>query len=319
MEEKSICISEVYPVKPITIIVPTTAGGSPDLVVRILGKAARKQLGQPMIVTNIPGKGATVGWNKLVGAEPDGYTIGAIATGIILQPLYGPVEYHYSTMMESLAQIGSLPVVAAVLAEHPWRNINELINFAKEHPGDIRYGHMGLGTPRHVVGELFAKAAGITINQVPFNGGPEAIRALLDGHIHLLFTDHSQVKHSVESGKIKVLSVATEQRLADPLFKAVPTFKEQGIDVVFSLWLGVGAPKGLAKDVKEKLAEGIKKIIHDQEAKKDLEEFGIIIEYLGPQEFAAKWNSETERLIKVVEDTGIAQLIATEKTKLKNL
>ncbi|WP_094602846.1 hypothetical protein SPSIL_030780 [Sporomusa silvacetica DSM 10669] len=314
MEEKSICISEVYPVKPITIIVPTTAGGSPDLAVRIMEKAAIKHLEQPLIVTNIPGKGATVGWNKLAGAKPDGYTIGAVATGIILQPLYGPVEYYYPTMLEPLAQVGSLPVVAAVLAEQPWRNINELVNFAKEHPGEIKYGHMGLGTPRHVVGELFAKEAGINITQVPFNGGPEALKALVDGHIQLVFTDHSQVKHLVVNGKIKVLSAATEQRLADPLFKAVPTFKEQGLAVVFSLWLGVGAPKGLSKDVKEKLVKGIKLIIHDEAVKKELEDFGITIEYLGPQEFGEKWNSETEHLTKVVKETGIAELIAAKKT-----
>ncbi|WP_094606800.1 hypothetical protein SPSIL_034180 [Sporomusa silvacetica DSM 10669] len=311
MEEKSICISEV-PFKPITIIVPTTAGGSPDLTVRIMEKAAIKHLGQPLIVANIPGKEATVGRNTLADVNPDGYTISAIATDITLQPLYGSVEYYYSTMLEPLAQIGSLPVVAAVLAEHPWRNINELVDFAKEHPGKIKYGHMGLGTPKHVVGELFAKEAGVTITQVPFNGGPEAIKALVDGHIQLVFTDPPQVKHLVESGRIKVLSIATEQRLADPLFKAVPTFKEQGLAVVFSLWLGVGAPKGLSKDVKEKLVERIKLIFHDEAIKGDLENFGITIDYLGSQEFNQKWNRETDHLTKAVKETGIAELIATK-------
>ncbi|WP_145101281.1 tripartite tricarboxylate transporter substrate-binding protein [Sporomusa sp. KB1] len=128
-----------------------------------------------------------------------------------------------------------------------------------------------------------------------------------------MFTDHSQVRHLVVNGKIKVLSVATEQHLADPLFKAVPTFKEQGLAVVFSLWLGVGAPKGLSRDVKEKLVKGIKLIIHDEAIKKDLENFGITIEYLGPQEFSEKWNSETEHLTKVVKETGIAELIAAKK------
>ncbi|TWH51723.1 tripartite tricarboxylate transporter substrate binding protein [Sporomusa sp. KB1] len=311
MEEKSICISEV-PFKPITIIVPTTAGGSPDLTVRLMEKAAIKHLGQPLIVANIPGKEATVDKNKLADTNPDGYTISAIATDIALQPLYGSVEYYYSTMLEPLAQISSLPVVAAVLAENPWQNINELVNFAKEHSGEINYGHTGIGTPNHVVGELFAKEAGITITPVPFNEGSEAIQALVDGHIQLVFTDLSQVKHLVESGKTKVLSIATEQRLADPLFKAVPTFKEQDLAVVFSLWLGVGAPKGLSKDVKEKLVERIKLIAHDEVIKKDLGNLGITIEYLGSQEFDEKWNSETEHLPKAVKETEIAELIAAK-------
>ncbi|BBB91218.1 MAG TPA: tripartite tricarboxylate transporter substrate binding protein [Methylomusa anaerophila] len=313
MEDKAINVPEEYPGKPITVIVPVTAGGSPDLAVRIMAKAAAKYLGQPLFVTNVPGGGATTGWNELAGSKPDGYTLGAIATGIILQTLYGPVKYHYPTALAPLAHIGSLPVVAAVLADQPWQNIDDLVKFAQEHPGALKFGHMGLGSPVHAVGEMFAKQAGIDIVQVPFDGGVEVVTSLAEGHTQLAFIDYSQVKDYVKNSKVRVLALAAEQRLTVPLFKDVPTFKEQGLDIVMDLWLGVGAPKGLPEVVKDKLAAGLEAIIHDADVVKNMADWGIMLEYLGPQEFTAKWLADNARLAKAVKETGIAERIVMQK------
>jgi len=313
LNSHSTSISNHYPSKPIRIIVPTTAGGSVDLMARAMEKESVKYLGQSLVVTNIPGGAATIGWNELAKAAPDGYTIGVVSTGALLQPLYSSTSYHYPTAIEPLAQTVTLPIVAAVLSDQPWQNVNDLIQYAKQHPGEIKYAHPGLGSPRHVVGEMFAREAGIDIAGVPFSGESEGLAALLGGHVQLIFANTSILKDYVKTGKIKVIAVAAEQRLTDPLFKDVPTFKEGGLDVSFSLWYGIGAPKGLPKDEKDKLAEALRGIINDAEFKKNMQDLDMVVECLGPQEFTEKWISEYSRLSKIIEETGIRERIARQK------
>lgn len=313
MKGEEVISVEKYPERPITVIVPTSAGGGPDLMVRAMEKAAMQYLGQPLVVTNITGGGGAKGWNELAAAKPDGYTLGVTPTGLILQPLYGPTRYHYPSALDPLAQVVTLPIVAVVRADQPWQSIQDVVKYAQQQPGALKFGHVGLGAPRHVVGEMFAKEAGIQISQVPFDGEPEALTALLGGHIQLIFADTSGIKDQVKGGKVKVLATATEQRLADPVFKDVCTFKEQGLDIVFDLWYGIGAPKGLPKDVKNKLAAGLQAIIQEPAFQKYMEDMGMTVAYVGPQEFGEKWIIENERLTKIVRETGIAELIAKQK------
>lgn len=303
-----------YPTRPITMIVPYTAGGGPDSMARALEKVAIKYLGQPLIVSNIPGGGTTIGTNELCKAAPDGYTIGYVGVGTILQPLYGQTRYHYPTALDPLAQIVRAPVVAVVRADQSWANINDLVEYAKEHPGEIKFGHGGLGTGAHVTGELLAKEADINIVQVPFLGSSESMTALLGGHVQLVFSaSPTEVKQFVQSGRIRVLAVAAENRLTEPEFKDVPTFIEQGHNVIFNSWYGIGASKELPKAEKDRLSEGLKGMINDPEFKKNMEGLGMTVEYLGPQEFSEKWNSETVRLTKIIQETGIADRIAAQK------
>ncbi|HML89786.1 MAG TPA: tripartite tricarboxylate transporter substrate binding protein [Methylomusa anaerophila] len=302
-----------YPDGPITVIVPTPAGGSVDIMARAMEKVAIKHLGQPIIVKNLPGAGATLGWNELAGSKPDGYTIGVVTTGIILQPLCSPTRYHYPTALEPLGQVVSLPIVAVVRADQPWQSIDDLNRYAKEHPGEIKFGHVGLGAVRHIVGEMFAKEAGINIGQVPFSGEVEELAALLGGHVQIIFVNTSIIKDHVKSGKVRVLAVASEQRLNDPVFKDVPTFKERGMDVVLSLWHGIAAPKMMPKEIQAKLVEGLRQVINDPEYKQNMENLGMPVDYLGPQEFSERWIADTVRLTKVVKESGLAERIAAQK------
>ena len=313
MRDESTNTAVNYPVKPITMIVPFGVGGNGDIIARVMEKAVVKHFGHTLVITNIPGGGGTVGWNKLIDAKPDGYTIGITTTGIILQALYGPTKYHYPTSLEPIAQIGVLPIVAAVLADKPWDNINDLVEYANQHPGEIKCGNPGSGMPRHVVAELFAQEAGIDITQVPLNEGAETLANFFDGHVQLLFAMPVEIKEHVKNGKIKVLAVASEKRLTDPEFKNVPTFREQGLDVMLDGWAGIGAPKGLPSDVKNKLAEGFRAIICDPQFQENMHELGVTVEYLDPQEFDAKWIVENARLTKVIKETGVAERIAAQK------
>lgn len=303
-----------FPTKPITIIVQYVAGGSTDLLARSMEKMAKKYLGTPLIVVNKPGGGGTIAWNELAEVSPDGYTLGMTGNGTILQPLYGPTRYHYPTALEPIAQIAVAPIVAAVRADSPWQSIDDVIAYAKKHPGEIKFGHPGLGGPSQIVGEMFAKEADIQIEQVPFLGTAESIAATLGGHIQLVFASSpSDIRELVRSGKIRPLAISGDKRLTQPEFVDVPTFKEKNLNVVLTPWQGIAAPKGLPEDVKNKLADGFEKIVKDPEFISNLESMGLTVEYLGPKESTDKWIAESNQMTKIVKETGIAELIASQK------
>ncbi|CQR70808.1 Tricarboxylate transport protein TctC [Sporomusa ovata] len=315
MGAKESMAAEQYPSKPITIIVPFAAGSSLDTLARALEKSAYKHLGQTLVVVNMPGGGATLGMNELAGAKPDGYTIGVVATSAILQPLIGQTRYHYPSALEPLVNVVSSPVVVACLTDKPWKNLSELVSYAKQHPGEIKFGHGGLGTSTHVTGETFAREAGITIKQVPFRGGEsESLAALLGNHIQIVFSYNPAVlKEHVKSGTIRILGVAEENRLTIPGFEDVPTFKEQGIDVAFNFWTGIAAPKEMPLAEKARLAAGLREMVNDPEFKENMEKLGMLVHYLGPEDFGDRWIADNKKLTKIVKETGIAELIAAQK------
>ena len=314
MGAKESMVSEKYPAKPITIIVPYAAGGSFDMIARALEKYGQKYLGQSLVVVNMPGGAATIGMNELAGAKPDGYTIGVVGVGAILQPLYGQTRYHYPTALEPLAKIVSSPVLVASLVDKPWGNLSELVSYAKQHPGELKVGHSGLGTAVHITGELFAKEAGINIAQVPFRGDSEALAALLGGHVQLISVfNPASLKEHVKSGTIKILGVAEENRLTLPGFENIPTFREQGIDIAFNFWTGIAAPKDMPAGEKARLTAGLREMINDPEFKRNMAELGMEVQYLGPDEFSARWIEDNAKLTKTVKETGILELIAAQK------
>lgn len=312
LQPKAVTTSK-YPEKPITLIVPFSAGGGMDLLARAMERTASKNLGQPLIVINKVGGGGTIGWNELAGAAPDGYTIGISGVDLILQSLYGQTKYNYPTALEPLVQVSSSPYVMVVQAEQPWNNVDDLVRYARQHPGQIKIGNSGVGSIAHVLGEMLAHTAGVTLEPVPFLGGSEALAALLGGHIQVVFTSPATVREYTRNGTIRVLAVPNEQRLADPVFANVPTFKEQGLDIVFSNWMGVAAPKEMPQEARAKLADGLKAIIADPEFKNTLERIGLQVDYLDPEETKLKWIDDNEKLSKVIQETGILERIKEQK------
>jgi tripartite-type tricarboxylate transporter receptor subunit TctC len=313
MESKTVTTTSKYPDKPITLIVPFGVGGGMDLVARLLEKTAPTHLGQPLVIINKPGGAGTLGWNELSGASSDGYTLAITGIEVILQPLYGPTKYHYPTALEPIAQIAEISLVMAIQSDRPWSNIRDLIEYAKQHPGKIKFGHPGVGGINHVAGETFAKAADIQLEQVPFQSSAETMASLLGGHIQVAFVTPASAKEYMKNGMIRVLAIAGEKRLADPVLANVSTFKEQGLDVIGSSWFGVAAPKDLPIEVKTKLSDGFKIIINDPEFKKNIEQLGLQVSYLGPKESQEKWLTDSQRLTQTVQETGILDKIKAQK------
>jgi tripartite-type tricarboxylate transporter receptor subunit TctC len=313
MQNMTLATTKKYPDKPITLIVPFGVGGSLDLIARLLEKMAPTQLGQPLVIVNKPGGAGTLGWNEVAGANPDGYTIGMTGVEIILQPLYDQTKYHYPTALEPIAQISNLSMVMAVQADQPWKSANDVVEYAKQHPGEIKFGHAGIGTIGHIVGETFAKTAAIHLEQVPFLSGAESVAALLGGHVQIIFTNPALVKEHIKNGTIRVLAVAGEQRISDSSFTNVPTFREQGLDIACSNWYGIAAPKDLPVEVRNKLVEGFKVMINDPEFKKNVEKLGLQVNYLDPKETEEKWLDDGEQLTKAVQETGVLDKIKSQK------
>jgi tripartite-type tricarboxylate transporter receptor subunit TctC len=313
MEPKMVTKTRNYPDKPITVIVPFSAGGGLDLVARALEKTANQHLGQPLIIVNKPGGAGTVAWNELAGATPDGYTIGITGVEIMLQPLYSSTKYNYPTALEPLVQVSSHSMVMAVQAERPWQNVDDLVSYARQHPGKLKFGNSGMGSISHVLGEMFAHNVGITLEPVPFRGASETLAALLGGHVQVIIANPATIKEHLKSGTIRALAVTGEHRSTDPVFTDVATFKEQGLDIVFSYWIGVAAPKEMPIEVKTKLANGLKAIIVDPEFKNTLENIGLQFEYLNPQESQTKWLDDSQKLSKTVQETSILDRIKEQK------
>jgi tripartite-type tricarboxylate transporter receptor subunit TctC len=313
MQDKTVTTTTKFPDKPITLIVPFGVGGGMDLVARLLEKSAPTHLGQPLVILNKPGGAGALGWNELANAIPDGYTLGISGAEILLQPLYGQTKYHYPTALEPIAQISESPQIMAVLANQPWQNLNDLIAYAKQHPGQLKFGHAGVGSINHIVGESFGENATIHIEQVPYQSAAEVMTSLLGGHVQIAILTAALGKEQMKSGIVRTLAIGSEQRLTDSVFANVPTFKEQGFNIVDRGWFGIAAPKDLPLDVKNKLADGFKAMINDPEFKKNIENLGLQVNYLDPQESAERWLDDGEKLTKTVQETGILVKINEQK------
>nr|WP_092074995.1 tripartite tricarboxylate transporter substrate binding protein [Dendrosporobacter quercicolus]NSL49547.1 tripartite tricarboxylate transporter substrate binding protein [Dendrosporobacter quercicolus DSM 1736] len=312
-KEAPATVAEKYPDKPITLIVPFAPGGASDMVARALGKVAYKHMGQNVIVKNVLGAGGILGWNELVESKDDGYTLGVVDNSALLPTLYETSGYYYPSALDPLVQVIELPDIAVVRSDSPWNSLSELVDYAKQHPHTVKFGHSGLGTGNHLVGEMIAQDAGIALDQVPFKGTSESLAALLGGHIQLMFAIAPRMQEHVKSGTVKVIGVAATKRINDPLYSNVPTFQEQGIDVVFTYWMGIGAHKGMPKEIKAKLLVELEKTVNDPEYIENMKKLGMEVNYLGHEEFFQKWLKESRRLTKVVKDSGIAEKIAEQK------
>ena len=205
-----------------TIIVPYTAGGGTDLLTRALEKrpinnSARRWLSPicPVPAARWPG----TNW-------PEPKQTATPSALLQWQWYYSPCtvkpRYHYATALDPIAQLASYPVIVAVRSDQPWQNLSELLEYAKSHPGEIKFGHGGIGTAHHIFGEIFARETGINIAQVPFRGDAESLAALLGGHIQIAFIAPTSAKEHVKSGSLRILAVAGDKRLADPALAAVP-------------------------------------------------------------------------------------------------
>ena len=291
-----------YPEKPVTVVVPFPPGGSTDTIARTMATKMSASLGQSFVVENQAGATGAIGAARVKRAAPDGYTIlvasiGVFATNPFLQKglQYDPMK-DFDLMMVAVRA----PNVLVANPNVPVKNVAELVDYLKKNPDKVSFASSGAGSSDHLTAALFWQKTGTTGIHVPYKGGAPAIQDLIAGHAQVSFQNINAVLSHIKSGKLKVLAVTGDKRSA--ALPDVPTLSEAGVKGadVFS-WQGVAAPKGLPKDVKDKLHGAMVKALQDPEVEKNLSAQGIEVVANTPEQFTqflqqelAKWKTVIE-------------------------
>lgn len=291
-----------YPSKPITFVLPYPAGGSTDLTTRALANAAKKYLGQPIIIENKPGGGATVGPTLLLTKPPDGYTIGLITSGVTIAYHMGKLRFNPNDEVTHIMRWGGYLFGIMVHADARWKTIQEFIQYSRENPQQVTYTSVGVGTSPHLAMEELAMAAGtVQWIHVPSKGGSEASTALLGGHVDA--SSGSSGLQLVDAGKFRLLATYTEHR--SERYPQVPTLKELGYNVVSYSPLGVIGPKGIPKEITAKLHDVFKKAMEDTEFQAIMKKFDMSLLYLNPEDYENFFRKDSEQIGKLVQKLGL--------------
>jgi tripartite-type tricarboxylate transporter receptor subunit TctC len=272
--------AQEFPSRPITFIVPWSAGGATDIVCRALAAAASKHLGQPIIVDNKTGGGGTVGPATMAAtAKPDGYTIAQIAVSVFRYPIMQPdVVYDPIKDFTYVANISGYVFAMYAGAHTPFKKWQDVIDFAKANPGKVTYATPGAGTSPNIGTELIAAHAGVKFSHAPFKSTAEVTTAVLGGHTMLGSTAGLDAKQHEEGGKLKFINVWTESRV-DKL-PDVPTLKELGYPFVFDSPWGIAGPKGMDPAVVKKLEDAFRKAMEDKTVLETMEKYEMFPKFM---------------------------------------
>jgi tripartite-type tricarboxylate transporter receptor subunit TctC len=268
--------AETFPAKPIELYIGYGAGGSTDIPARVLADATAKILGQPIVAVNLPGGGSAVMLSQLKNKKPDGYTLGILSSGGILNAHLRKVPYHPVKDFDPIMQYSIYQYGLVVKNDAPWKSVKELIDYAKASPGKIKYSTAGVGTPQHLVMMQLGEAAKVKWNHIPFGSGSEAISMLLGGHVDAA-AQTTEWKAQVDAGSLRLLAILMDKRME--AYPNVPTLKESGYDIVAPSIIAIVAPKGLSKDKAKLLHDAFYKGMQDQKFKNSLKQFDIPLVY----------------------------------------
>jgi tripartite-type tricarboxylate transporter receptor subunit TctC len=294
-----------YPSKPVKVIVPFPAGGTSDVMGRLVAEELGKILKQPFIVENVGGAGGVIGTEKGAKATPDGYTL--IQTGVgqnaVAHGLDPNLKYNSLTDFVHLSQVHSGPNVLVVNPSVPFKTVKELVDYAKANPGKLDYGYTPAASG-HMAMELFKQTAGIFMLGIPYRGGGPMMTDILGGTIKVMFINQDVALQHVKAGKLRPLAVSSAQR--NPLYPDVPTIAESGYKGFEALsWSGMSVPKGTPQPVIDKLDAAMMQALTSAAVKQRLESQGFVVPAPGSAHYTAFVKSELERWTKVIKTAGI--------------
>jgi tripartite-type tricarboxylate transporter receptor subunit TctC len=237
--------AEAYPNRPVKIIVPTVAGGTVDVVTRLIANDLSLRLGSTFFVDNRSGAGNTLGSREAARSDPDGYTLlMSSASGQVISPLvYKAVDYDAVKSFAPIGLIAESSIILVINPALPFKSLPELVAYAKANPGRLNYGSAGTGTVPHLTGELFKSAAGVDLVHVPYRGGALSIADVIAGNVQLTFEASSPLLQHIRDGRLRALAVTSKARIPD--LPDVPSTTESGYpDLVVTTWTGLFAPAG---------------------------------------------------------------------------
>jgi len=295
--------AEPYPDHPITLIVPYAAGGSSDVLARLIGERMSKSLGQQIVIDNRAGAGSRLGIEIAAKAAADGYTL--LLTDMphtIIPAIQKGVHYDPVRDFTPIGLIGTASMVFFVNPAVKAETVRDFVGLAKADPEKITIASGGIGSATHLTAELFQAKTGIKLVHVPFRGAGPAMNDLVAGHVQSGFTTLATASSVLD--RVRALAVASETRLATPA--SIPTFRENGIDLVVEHWWGVLAPAGLPPEIAARLTGDLKAILDSHEFATRLTPLGVTASHASPAQFRALIESDTARWAEIVKSVGIS-------------
>ena len=298
--------AQSYPSRPINLVVPFPAGGTTDALARALGDELAKSLGQPVVVENKPGAGATLGADYVAKAAPDGYMLlmGAVHHTIATS-VYHSLKYDFQKDFAPVTTVALVPNILVVNPKVPAQNVQELLALARKTPGKLTFGSNGMGTAQHLIGAQFQDLGGVTLLHVPYKGSGPLTTDLLGGQIDMSFDTITPVLPHVKSGKLRALAVTTDQRSA--ALPDVPTLQEAGLKGFnMGTWFGVLAPAATPPEVVARLNAEMVKIIKSPGFGQRMAEIGAVSVGDSSAQMARQIKDDTDRYAKLVKQAKVA-------------
>ncbi|OYV01834.1 MAG: MFS transporter [Burkholderiales bacterium PBB5] len=298
--------ADTWPSKPIRYVVPFAAGGTTDVLARLLSPKLGAALGQTLVVDNKAGAGGVLGADSVAKSAPDGYTLlgSTIATQAINPALNPKIPYNAAKDLTPVTMIGATSNVIVVPANSPFKTVKELIAHARQHPGQLSFSSAGTGTSQHMGGELLKQMAGMFIVHIPYRGSGPAVQDVIGGQVSFGIDTLVATAPHIKSGALRALAVTASQRVKG--FDSVPTVAESGVpgfDVVS--WQAVHAPAGTPREIVQRLQTEIAKLLQTPELQARLDALGLAPSGMAPEALARYEDQERLKWAKVVKDGGI--------------
>jgi len=295
--------AEIYPSRPVRVMVGFAAGQAIDIVTRIVTQSLSERLGQQFIIENRPGAGGNIATEAVVRAPPDGYTLLAIGSNnMINATLYQKLNYDFIRDIAPVASVYRVPQVMEVNPSFPAKTVPEFIAYAKAHPGEISFASAGNGSVAHVTGELFKMMTGVNMLHVPYRGAPPALTDLIGGQVHVMFDNlPSSIEH-IRAGRLLPLAVSSAARLQ--ALPDIPTVGDFVPGFETSAWAGIGAPKNTPAEIIDTLNREINAALAEPVVQARIADLGGLVLVLSPSAYTRLIAQETDKWARVIKFSG---------------
>jgi tripartite-type tricarboxylate transporter receptor subunit TctC len=300
-----LAVAQTWPTRPVHILVSSGAGGTADILARMVGEQLVPMLGQPVVVENRPGAGGHLGAGLVARAQPDGYTLlmSGSPTHSVGPHLFKNLTYDPMRDVPPVAMVAVAPNLLVVNSSLPVKSVTELVQLAREKPGQLTYSSAGNGTSGHLAAELLKNAAGVDMRHVPYKSGPEAVTGVLAGDVTFIFFTVPALLPQVEAGKLRALAITSADR--SPLVPEVPTVAESGFpDFEVLAWYALFAPRDTPQPIVARLTADIENIVGRPEIRDKMTKLGAEPRYMSPEQLIGFVSVESPKWGKLLRDSG---------------